>query len=159
MTTAPLPAAAIGLPFTNTGRTHALAKALDDYLRLTDPEHDRRRLLEDYLANPEEPGMSPAMSSLQRLRFEAEQEVERLIALLDLLDGDPDLEPSLCGVLCCSKGLRDTVENDECEECCEDEGAQCDDEGDCGDTGIADIDGLIEQRPFCVGFSEYTGAA
>jgi hypothetical protein len=36
-----------------------------------------------------------------------EDEIERLISMLDTLDGDPDLEEE-----------------------CEDEGAQCDDEGD-----------------------------
>lgn len=43
---------------------------------------------------------------LRSLRRAAEREIETLIALLDDLDGDADLEPV-----------------------CEDEGAQCDDEG------------------------------
>lgn len=124
---------------------HNLALAFDEYLRLTNPEHETRRQIEAYLGNPEMPGMSPALSTLQRLRFEAEQEVERLIALMDAIDGDPEMEPAFCGVLGCSKGSGDTAENDECEECCEDEGAQCDDEGALDDHGIADASGAIEQ--------------
>jgi hypothetical protein len=57
---------------------HALAIALDDYLSLTDnPTHTR------------------AVEALVRLREEASREVDRLIALLDWIEGDPDLEPSL----------------------------------------------------------------
>ena len=45
-----------------------------------------------------------------------------IVAFMDQIDGDPDLE-----------------------EQCEDEGAQCDDEGEHDDNGIADQDGLEEQ--------------
>lgn len=74
---------------------HAIAAALDEYLRLTDPDQERRRSLECYLGSSEEPDMPPALSALARLRWEAEQEVNRLIALMDAIDADPDLEPSL----------------------------------------------------------------
>lgn len=52
-----------------------------------------------------------------------ESEIERLIAVLDLLDGDPDLE--------------DTFDQ---EQVSEDEGAQCEDEGaiDCDREGSSD---------------------
>lgn len=33
-----------------------------------------------------------ALKAIQRLRNEAEQQIERLIAMLDALDGDPDVE-------------------------------------------------------------------
>lgn len=60
----------------------ALATALDKYLGLVDPDHSARPA-----------DLSPAFSALVRLRREAEREVERLLTLLDALDGDPDLEP------------------------------------------------------------------
>ena len=62
-----------------------------------------------------------ALAKLIRLRQEAADEIERLLAFLDDTDGEVDLE-----------------------EHCEDEGAQCDDEGE-PDSGIADLDGLKEQ--------------
>jgi len=61
------------------------------------------------------------------MRERLEQTIEQLIALCDALDGDTDLEEQHDG-----------------EECCEDEGAQCDDEG-VIDSGIGDGDGLHEQ--------------
>jgi hypothetical protein len=48
----------------------------------------------------------------ERIRPLLEGEIERLIAALDLLSGDPDLEDA-----------------HDSEPSCEDEGAQCDDEG------------------------------
>lgn len=55
--------------------------------------------------------------------------VESLIGVADLLDSDPDLE----------NGADQEI-------ACEDEGARCEDEG-CPDAnGIADADGLAEQR-------------
>lgn len=145
MTTSTDSAAAIGLP----NSTHRLAVALDAFLTLT--------------ASPLAACAATQLSGhaidieprpMAQLRYEVENEIERLIALLDLLDGDTDLEPSFCGVLSCSKGFGDTAENDECEECCEDEGAQCDDDGDDGDNGIADRGGIDEQlyiRPRMIG--------
>jgi hypothetical protein len=42
------------------------------------------------------PGTTPeALQAIRRLRREAADEIERLLALLDALDGDPDLEPTL----------------------------------------------------------------
>lgn len=84
--------------------------------------------------------VSPNTTSMpERLRPVIEAEIERLIALLDEIDGDPDLEPSPgFSILQLTYGAA----VDECEPCCEDEGAQCDDEGDRSDTGIADHDGL-----------------
>jgi hypothetical protein len=76
------------------------------------------------------------------IRQQIEAEVERLICLLDRLDGDTDLEPSLAGY---SEGMDDREGDEEREEACEDEGAQCDDEGDINDSGIGDNDGLLEQ--------------
>lgn len=58
------------------------------------------------------------------LRQRIEAEIDRLISLLDSADGDCDLEV-----------------------CCEDEGAQCEDEGDTSDSGIVDHDGYMEQCP------------
>ncbi len=49
---------------------------------------------------------------LERIRPVLESEIERLIAALDLIDNDPDFE-----------------DGGDLEEVCEDEGAQCDDEG------------------------------
>lgn len=51
------------------------------------------------------PGQAARVTS-HAVRQAIESEIERLIAILDELDGDPDLEDE-----------------------CEDEGAQCDDEG------------------------------
>jgi hypothetical protein len=54
--------------------------------------------------------------------------VEALVAVLDALDGDCDLE--------------DAADQ---EAACEDEGAQCDDEGERDDNGLGDEDGRAEQ--------------
>ena len=43
------------------------------------------------------PLKSPASQRLLNLRTRLERAVEKAIALLDELDGDPDLEPSLAG--------------------------------------------------------------
>ena len=63
-------------------------------------------------------------ASLKALRARAEAAVERLLAILDALDGDTDLElePDL-------------------EITCEDEGAQCEDEGAVDDDTGADDQG------------------
>ncbi|MCX5513737.1 hypothetical protein C3941_13665 [Kaistia algarum] len=75
--------------------------------------------------------MRGGVAALATLRREAEAEMDRLISLLDEIDGDPDLEangdesePSLGW--CPSGGHGDTEDR---EEDCEDEGAACDDEG------------------------------
>lgn len=66
--------------------------------------------------------------------------IERLINMLDDLEPDADLEPSLgwtdCGPDALANGLQDDREEE-----CEDEGAQCDDEG-VIDTGIGDYEAL-----------------
>lgn len=64
-----------------------------------------------------EPGMRERLDST----------IEALIALADALDGDPEIE-----------------EQHDQEDVCEDEGAQCEDEGEV-DTGLGDGDGLSEQ--------------
>jgi hypothetical protein len=103
---------------------------------------------------------SRSLRRLRKLRTEAQDEIERLIAFLDRLedcdtdgavddepcdedtDREPDLddeeghddEPSLCGITAngiMARGIPDL------EQQCEDEGEQ--------DTGIGDIDGLNEQ--------------
>lgn len=127
-----------------------------------------------------------------------EDEVERLIGILDVLAPEPDLEPSLawtnvevaygeyrtppnsddreadydrggvamtaddeplCGSVHCHGNINEAERNcnpwnqvhwaqgngevgNECEIVTEDEGAQCDDEGDISDSGVGDMDGL-----------------
>ena len=86
------------------------------------------------------------LAHLMRLRDEAAVEVERLLAFLDATDGCEDIElngdeeePNLAGDVFAQPWT------DECEsDCCEDEGAQCDDEGHV-ESGIADMDGYMEQ--------------
>ncbi|MBN9018459.1 MAG: hypothetical protein J0H11_13655 [Rhizobiales bacterium] len=68
------------------------------------------------------------------LRGRMERAIEALIAALDALDGDADTELDAC----------DDEETHDREAVCEDEGAQCDDEGDL-DYGVADKDALSEQ--------------
>lgn len=59
-------------------------------------------------------------------RQQIEDEIERLIGILDAMDPDPDLEPSLGlgGFPYCRAPEAADLEDE-----CEDEGAQCDDEG------------------------------
>lgn len=52
-----------------------------------------------------------------------------IVGFIDQIDGDPDLE-----------------DGDDLELVCEDEGAQCDDEGVPNDNGLADAAGMAEQR-------------
>lgn len=59
--------------------------------------------------------------------------IDRLIALLDSLDGDPDMEPSLSGY---SEGMDDREGDDG-------DGP----EEDPAESGIADLDGYLEQCP------------
>lgn len=73
---------------------HALAVALDEYLALTSPNHAAIRMVEEFHRVCEfAPDTPPAVVTLARLRWEAEREIERLIALMDAIDGDIDLEP------------------------------------------------------------------
>ncbi len=68
-------------------------------------------------------------SSTAGLRRRLDAIAGAIVAFMDQIDGDPDLE-----------------------ELSEDEGAQCDDEGEPNDHGIADADGLEEQG--FAGFAE-----
>ena len=83
MTTSTDSAAAIGLRTS----THSLAVALDEFLALT---------ALPLAARAATPSNGHAIGAethpIARLRSEVENEIERLIALLDLLDGDADLE-------------------------------------------------------------------
>lgn len=67
--------------------------------------------------------------------------IERLINMLDDLDPDVDLEPSLGWTDSGPDALVKDCHQDDREEECEDEGAQCDDEGE-PDYGIADYPAL-----------------
>jgi len=113
--------------------SHALALALDDYLSLTAPQSAEIYSRALALAKQVEPNATdtlrwrttyapPALVAMARLRLELAAEIERLIALLDFLDGDPDLDQA-----------------------CDDEGNDCDTEGFSDDNGLADYDGLAEQ--------------
>lgn len=62
------------------------------------------------------------------LRRLVEGAVERLLGILDEMDGDPDLEP-----------------------CCEDEGGQCEDEGDRDGDGPAPVYPSDDQRVVALG--------
>lgn len=64
-------------------------------------------------------------NSVAGLRRRLDAIAGAIVAFMDQLDGDSDLE-----------------------EQCEDEGAQCEDEGEPNDHGISDADGLAEQRGY-----------
>lgn len=113
--------------------SHAIASALDDYLSLTAPQSAEIYSRALALAMQVEPNATdtlrwrttyapPALVAISRLRLEAAAEIERLIALLDFLDGDPDLDQA-----------------------CDDEGNDSDTEGFTDDNGLADAAGLSEQ--------------
>lgn len=169
--------------------SHALALALDEYLALTAgpcvvPCHAIMRTPAEALAvvdeefafyNLADGNVPPAVRALSRLRFEAACEIERLLRLLDALDGDEDIEPMSDGDAShedeaqfnlggfesnfASTAAEDATGiyaeqhtgryyaamEEEAELVCEDEGAQCDDEGAPDDHGIADVSGAIEQ--------------
>jgi hypothetical protein len=75
------------------------------------------------------------LAHLIRLRDEAAAEVERLLAFLDATDGDIDLEPYLTGWN--GDGDNDDREGDPADDRQEDD----------GESGIADLDGYMEQCP------------
>ena len=94
--------------------------------------------------------------AIGRLRREAQDEIDRLLAFLDETDGystteqeiNGDDEPSLgfqAGDIFIGRGCEHGGSGDDREAECEDEGAQCDDEGDQSDSGVGDMDGLREQ--------------
>ncbi|MBD9640759.1 hypothetical protein IB277_31160 [Ensifer sp. ENS07] len=62
-----------------------------------------------------------------------ENEIERLIELLDMVDGDENLEPELAGFD---------------ERCMDDREGDDEREDDPAEIGIADLGGLAEQAPF-----------
>ena len=73
-----------------------------------------------------------AVTPSMRLRLETT--IENLLVLLDEIDGDPDqedvgdMEPNLGWT---DRPTASMIDTDEREEVSEDEGAQCDDEGQC----------------------------
>jgi len=73
------------------------------------------------------------------MRQRLEAAVERLLAILDALDGDPDLEPSLGWTKTHAYGSDLDLED-------EHDGVEPDEDfEDADDDGIADADGLAEQ--------------
>jgi hypothetical protein len=72
------------------------------------------------------------------MRERIEAAIESLLQLLDALDGDPDLEPTMGYVV---RGYADEAEDEEIDD--EDDER----EDDPADMGIADADGLAEQCP------------
>lgn len=49
-----------------------------------------------YLTIRDEPDLEPGLSGMARFRWQIEEEIERLISMLDAIDGDPDFEQSAC---------------------------------------------------------------
>jgi hypothetical protein len=99
MTTHPCAAAGIGLPYA----PHDSEMALGGFLALSAPTLAATRITSlsgrafeaerySYLAIPDEPDMAPAFSALARLRWQIEEEIERLIGVLDRIHGDADFE-------------------------------------------------------------------
>lgn len=85
------------------------------------------------------PDLGAGISALPTLRQRMEAAVETLLAALDVMDGDPDLEPSLGAVAYgCFSDQRRWAQgvSDEREEACEDEGVRPDDEPDAPDGGV-----------------------
>ncbi|WP_074067577.1 hypothetical protein [Rhizobium gallicum] len=90
--------------------------------------------------------MTISPSILQFRRVEIEDRIEELIALLDLLDGDENLEPALAWPLYGPHGLSLAASNDDDREHDDER------EFDPAEDGIADADALLEQMPeFCPG--------
>ncbi|MBR3190450.1 hypothetical protein [Bosea sp. (in: a-proteobacteria)] len=103
MTTSTDSAAGIGLPYA----PHDSEMALGGFLalsatplaatrspRLSGLAFEAER--HSYLAIPDEPDMAPAFSALARLRWQIEEEIERLIGVLDQIDVDADYEQTAC---------------------------------------------------------------
>ncbi|MDX0581958.1 hypothetical protein GOD01_03380 [Sinorhizobium medicae] len=74
-------------------------------------------------------------------RRELERRIEELVELLDLIDGDADLEPALGWPLTGPWALSETAYNDDDREHADER------EGDPAEHGVADVDGLAEQWP------------
>jgi hypothetical protein len=89
------------------------------------------------MSSPNAPTFGGTFMMLYELRAVIERTLEEMIDLLDAWDGDSDLE--LTSVETCGRGFIDTGADD-----AED---THDAEMDHAELGIADLDGLIEQRP------------
>lgn len=81
-----------------------------------------------------QPVQAKALGDLARLRKEVSAEIERLLAFLDCTEPDPDLEPSL--------GSLGEHHPDQTRWAA---GGQRDLEQDPAESGIGDLDGLLEQ--------------
>lgn len=81
---------------------------------------------------------------LLALRDRLEQHLETMVAFLDEMDGDPDLEPSLGSAAPhqqVTQEIWSTGTTDDREQECEDEGCDCEDEGSqCDDEGCTTTD-------------------
>lgn len=83
-------------------------------------------------------GLATRSDDLRAFRVRIDGVIAALIGVVDAIDGDTDLEPTMTGSP--SPGV-----SDECEGVSEDEGAQCDDEGVPDDNGLGDAAGAAEQ--------------
>lgn len=72
--------------------------------------------------------LSHSANSASGIRRRLDAIAGAIVGFIDQIDGDPDLE-----------------DGDDLELVCEDEGAQCGDEGEPNDNGLGDPDGLSEQ--------------
>jgi len=94
------------------------------------------------------PGITPAQ--IRRIRREIEAEIERLIDWLDMIEPDPDLEPSLAAVESASQLSYGTIEqitwasgNDDDREGDEHDGREPDVDD---EPSLASLDAVIDQR-------------
>ncbi len=94
---------------------------------------------------------------LRQMRAKIAEAAQRLIDLLDQIDGDPDFEPSLGSVGASNPHWMPGAPwaqgaNDDREEVSEDEGAQCDDEGFDSDSELNadDMDNTWEVAAFAM---------
>ncbi|MFC5392846.1 hypothetical protein [Bosea vestrisii] len=99
MTTSTVSAAGIGVPYAPYDSEIALggllASRATPLAAARSPRPSGRAFEAErhsYLAIPDEPDMAPAFSALARLRWQIEEEIERLISMLDQIDGDADIE-------------------------------------------------------------------
>ncbi|MBB5754638.1 hypothetical protein [Prosthecomicrobium pneumaticum] len=100
------------------------------------------------VAAPHLQAMVPAdPAEARRLRATIADEIERLLALLDSLDGDPDREPFLAATACeVSSGCYSSASDDREEEA-EHEDDELGDEGSEG-YGIADQDAMSDPEMY-----------
>lgn len=88
----------------------------------------------------------PDLAALARpvrpdVRKRIEDAIERMIGLLDEIDGDPDAEPYLAATMC-EDWYGDHVPTDDREEQCEDEGAWDDREAEAPEPALSEIHAL-----------------